>query len=55
MPHGFPVFEFFSFVREKTLDLERLELPDKFVKAIAGQESDHASPREISAGQKTCR
>jgi hypothetical protein len=50
-PSNFPGFEFFSFVREETL--ERLELPNKFVKGVARQDSGYAFLRESSAGQKT--
>jgi hypothetical protein len=53
IPSNSPGFEFLYFVWEETL--ERLKLPSKFVKAIVGQDSGYAFPRESSAGQKTWR
>jgi hypothetical protein len=50
---GAPGFEFFVFVGEDTL--ERLKLREKFVTAIAGQESDHAFLREAGKGQRVWR
>jgi hypothetical protein len=35
--------------------LEHLKLSEEFVKAIAGQESNHASLKESSKGQQTWR